>query len=386
MKISLSREWPVLNGLLLAGSMIALRFPVYASLEHFSNNQGVQPWDNAFRTWCRWDCNHYSRMSVNYTTDHVMYFPGFPWTIRGFRSLLPWIDERAATLLVSNIFSFTALFLVVTYLIKATLTTHLKKAFPNDFKIWLVVSLMAFFPASHFWSSGYAESEQMTAFLLIYILLHEKKWLWAFAVAGIATLIRIQNCWMAAALGAFLAFDFLQPLIKRKKVTERQSSPRIMGLTWRQSALSLVLLIVPFLSFMTWQWIVAGDPFRFIHLMDQGGRKFQFLDLLNLQRPRWDISYICMILSYWAGFRFVRREGLHWKLIGIMSFILALMPLGFGGFGFGYWRYMTCNFGLFILLGELLAERTWIAYPVLGWSIFRLGLEIEGWTLDQWRG
>ena len=360
----------------------ALRFPFYASLIHSANSRGIDPLHYPYPSWCIWDCAHYTEMSNHYNVDSVIYFPGFPWTIMGLRALLPSLTDRAAALFLSNAFSILALTLIAIFFLMLEFGEKWKNSFGKPSKTWLTLALIAFFPGSHFWSNGYAESEQIASLALVYILVFQKKWLWASLIAGLTALVRIQCAEITVVFGGLLVIDFMQG---RGWFGTRLEN-RLAGLKPWVSVLSCLFLSTPFLAFMAWQWVERGDPLLFLHKMQTGGRPHDLWEVVRLHFPRWDLNYVLLILSHVSAFSMIRRSGFHWKFLALTTWILALLPLAFGGFSWGYLRYMSCSLGLFISLGEFFYSRPWFAYPWLGWSVFRLGVEVDGWTKGQWRG
>jgi|GEM_PF-5647406 len=355
---------------------ILFKIPFIGFLLHFSKRQGLEPWDQGYQTWCIWDCTHYASLSDAYTVENVGFFPGFPWVIQLFRAITG-IASRPATLLAANFFTLIGLVLIAIYCAHLQAANDLKSEWKTKLSAtplpWLTMLGLAIFPASHFWSSGYAEPLFHALFCGALLAAMKKNWLITAALIGLCGIVRHQGMWLAGAFSIWMLVELAR------------SGPST-GLSRTRILIAGALSALPVIVFHGCQKAESGEFFHYITLLKSGwNRGVDPLQALQCLIPRYDFSFGCLLLSVICAGRFLRRDRLEWKLLGVSTLILALGPLPFGGFS-GYGRYMSTNIGLFIGTAEVLVAMPILTYATSVWLVFRLAIEIEGWTLGQWRG
>jgi hypothetical protein len=311
-----------------------------------------------------------------------MYFPGFPWLLQGIRALLPSINPKLVVLATSGLLSIFTLVLFFLFFLQLKFRSDWKSNFYRAPEVWLGLALLAFFPNNHFWANGYAEPLQAMCFLLTFLCIIQKKIPLAGVFVGLAGIVRNQGSWLMACFVAFIVYDQLQSHWKSRAQVKAK---RLFNIPFKEACLSVGLAILPTLGFMAWQWLERGNPFYWVELMRQGGRRVYFLDVLLTHVPQYNWSYGLLVFSYVTGFRFILRNETIWKFIGVMTIMLAVLPLPVGGF-IGYGRYMGASLGLFISAAEMLVALPWLYYPIIGWFMFQLAVEVDGWTVGLWRG
>ena len=325
---------------------------------------------------CKWDCPHYHYLAdaSNLQKDSYFaaFFPALPLILKLLHHLLPKIEMPSLSVIVSNFFSLLAIAFIV--LLGSRL--HSKEA-RNKFG-WnrsglLLAFLIAIYPHSQFWSYGYNEPLfiLMYAGSLLCLVVHNFRA--ASVCCGLAAVTRPQGIWV---LGVFLVLACDNFLLNR--VNQKISFKRIkeIDLTFFQV---LFMSLFPFFLFLIWQWKTFGHPFSFLKVQSMyWERSFDLVGGIKSQFPKFQFTRILNIFALYSSYRFIKRNGVHWKMIGITTFLMTEIPLFFGGY-LSYLRFSSFNLGIFVALVELTRNRFWWAIALMIFALTGLDAEVHRW-------
>ena len=166
------------------------------------------PHEYDFEKWCLWDCRHYATLAITYIPELSTFFPGWPLLVTGFQYVLPFLTEKAATIILSNIIAILATGMI-TWLAAMVLTdldnkenSDARKGWPlSAFAVSLVMNIN---PLGQFWSQGYSEPLFAAVLAALFILFYKKMWMYAAITASFLAIIRPQGVWIAALFGMFM--------------------------------------------------------------------------------------------------------------------------------------------------------------------------------------
>jgi Gpi18-like mannosyltransferase len=325
---------------------------------------------------CKWDCGFYhylaNRSDLTKNPQFSAFFPLFPITLDLLHNFMPKMELSALSVIVSNLFSVISIALIT------LLGSNLHSAGTRNRFGWnrfglLLAFAVAVYPNSQFSSYGYPEA----LFLLIYtgsiFCLVTNNWRGAAVFCGLAAVTRPQGIWI---LGVFLILVLQYFLLNHSKDKLRFKSVKEIHPTFFQV---LVICLLPFFLFLIWQWQNFGHPLSFLKVQStHWSRSFNLVSGLKNNLPKLDLARIFNILAIYSSFRFIRRNGAHWKMIGVTTFLMTEIPLFFGGY-FSYPRFSALNLGVFIMLVEVTQNRFWWMIALLVFAMTRLNVEIHNW-------
>lgn len=143
---------------------------------------------------------------------------------------------------------------------------------------------------------------------------------------------------------------------------------------------TVLISAIPLIIFMLWEWRHTGDPLYFVTIQKNWNRHFDLMAGLINHLPKYEMNHILLYLSLTAGFSFIKRPFLHWKLLAITTVLMAEIPLFIGGYSFSYSRFMSTNLGLWIFLTEWVVRWPWLQLPLLGWALLKMNTVIYDWV------
>jgi hypothetical protein len=174
----------------------------------------------------RWDAGHYERIFAHgYTPStwwDTAFLPLYPYTVRGLADLGNLRFDQAAVAV-----SWAALWLACWGVIRFT-----ADVFPEA-KAWRAGMLLAFFPASVFLLSGYAESLFIALAAWTFVALAERRVWIAAGLCALASATRPEGAILALAVAIWVLIEG----IKRQQHRDPHSA---LGLAFRSVSLGLL--------------------------------------------------------------------------------------------------------------------------------------------------
>jgi hypothetical protein len=361
----------------LAGTIL-FRLPFWILQVYISWRQSSPFWAGDHHTICIWDCGIYSHLATHYTPEESAFFPLFPLLIRVLNRLLPFLGPNMGALLLSNGFTLLAgvLFLHFAEHLWKDENSPASRLAGFSTKSWLALLLLSVFPDGHFWMRGYSEPIFFTFLMAILLFLHHRQWLWAGLLCGLIAVLRPQGVWVAGISGVYMLLQ-LRQVVRMKRL-------ELLG--------ALFISSLPFAAFMFWLWKNTGNPIYFLHIQTSGwGRKFDLVQGLKDQLPRWDAGHLYLYVSLAAVVGFWRkRSGLQEKqasdrtLVSSIGFLLAELPVFFGGF-YSYVRFASVNPLMFIFVAEEADGKPALIFLLTAWSIIKLAIQMIH-SMNTWVG
>lgn len=219
--------------------------------------------------WWQWDSNWYgSIVHQGYSwhkgaQSNVTFFPLFPLLWRGLLSLTAWQSAVCAQI-VSNFLALGS-FIIFYYWVLVAFNKNIA---------WRALLALAVFPTSFFLVSVYSESTFLILVALVFLLAHKEKWMWAAAVAALASAARPPGIFLCPLL-LWLWY------IQTKKSGIRK---------WSDFFSLLVLPPLGLIFFSLYLWYQVGDPFAWFRAQVEYGRS------LGVSPFRLIFSYIKYII------------------------------------------------------------------------------------------
>ncbi len=338
---ALSLRLAVLGALLLC-AMLAAKEPV----------EPATLWDKLHL----WDARHYANLvEKGYTAyeedgRHIflVFFPAYVWLTRLARFIIP--NTIAAGVTVSS----------VCFSLGCCYVHRLARALYNESVARDAVLFLSCFPFSFFYGTMMTEGLFLlaTAGAVYYAL--RRKWLLYGLFGALAALTRMTGVLVVAFAGLELLRDY-QPLKTPVLASLKRALPAILK--------RLPLVLLPFLGTLCYLWLnyhVDGDPMAFVRHQEhwhQGGMwvshvvryMSDYLGRHLTESSGWAIwaPSLALFVGGMAvlGLSTVREESspalvAFTSLYFVANFSLSwLLSAG---------RYLSCGFGLFILLAALL--------------------------------
>jgi len=283
----------------------------------------------------------YRNQSYDKTIMHYGFFPLYPFLIRILHG-----DFYLTGLVVSNL-----LFLVC--LISLYKTAQL---FGLDEKEAIsAVFYLSIFPASYFFSMPLTES------------------LFLCLTLGSVYAAKLDRWWLAGFIGA---------LSTATRVTGILLFPLLIVLYWqekriRYDALGILLVPLGLIAFMSYVWMISGDPFNVIHSQSVTGRNtnavFFLKPLINLiLHPTvfsgWGCDPLSFAIAVFVLFcvYYLAREK-QWAL-ALYCLLSVAMPLSTDSL-MSVPRYMAVVYPIYLVLAKIGYERvvTLISVALLAW-------------------
>ena len=195
--------------------------------------------------WGRWDAVHYLDIATNgYHGTDLAFFPLLPLLIGLLGSVIG--NHLIAGLVISNV----ALFFALLFLYK--LVEHeFDRAVARR-----AIFYISIFPTAIFFSAVYTESLFLMLTVASFYYMRERRWWLAGAIGFLAALTRVE--------GVLLAVPF---------AIEWWSAHRENPVAGLRNLVPLALIPLGLVTFMTYLWILNGDPLYFSHIQSHWNRE-----------------------------------------------------------------------------------------------------------------
>ncbi len=261
-------------------ALIAIAGPLFFKADRFYRGRiGELGWQEYFN---RWDVGWYARIAVegyglepSGANASAAFFPLWPLLLRLFHSL--GIDALVAGLILANVCFFFALWNGYC-LARDELSDRLASR---------VAVLMAFSPATVWFSIGLTESLYLLLTVLFVRAAQARRWNWMMATGLLAGLTR-PNGFLLALPAAALVLPHCRSLCKEQRYW--QILPPIAGIT---APVIAYFCFLAFLQYMTGNWrshYLASSTYWFhcrpTEICETGGRKAVRLHGLDLPQGR----------------------------------------------------------------------------------------------------
>jgi Gpi18-like mannosyltransferase len=322
--------------------------------------------------WNRWDTAHYldiaQRGYSNMTTGErylrIVFLPFYPLLIRLFTFVFR--NYMFSALIVSNLAYASAAF----YLYKLVLLDYSEETALRS------VVYFSIFPTAYFLHAGYTESLFLALTIASFYNGRKERW-WLSGLIGMAaSLTRITGIILTPAL--VLEYLF-------------QKGFRMKNL--RKDILWLILIPFGFLLYLIINYLVFGDPFKFLQIQKEHWAKtldFPRKGLLGAWGSIWWRSPADSVLVGWAEIIF-----------GVFGFLLTIwvsirLRVSYGVYMFitwliitstSYWlsipRYTLSMFPLFIAL-SLFGRSRGVNYLITFFSLLFFGLFLSLFIQGRW--
>lgn len=347
--------------------ILSFKYPQVAFIFHFHNREQIKPWFNDYAKVCDWDCGFYSNMTEKFELNS--FFPLFPLFLKSLKAigdflLLP-ISFRANALLGSVIFYIlagVALLFLSDVLLKGEAEKQ-ESFLGHDKESWLFLFAVAIFPPTQYWIYGYPEPLFVLLVTLSILFMSRSEWIPSALSAGLASVTRPQGIWI---LGAFL----LVILIKRRHIG-----------SLRKIVLLLIAALVPFSIYLMWNYLDTGNPIHFWEVQKKFSRGFNFGAGLECHIPRFTEDYLKLLIALFASYYFIfRQKGIEWLYLGIVTFLLAELPLYVGGY-YSYYRFSGVNIGIIVAVFIFTKRYRWLQLALITWCIIYTAVGVHQWFL-----
>jgi hypothetical protein len=242
---------------------------VLVALTLFEFGAGPDPLSALGRAWDQWDARHYLYLSTHgyaVTGDArnlIAFFPLYPALISAVAAT--GLPARTAALLISNLAGIVAAILLYEV---ARVDLREKAAFR-------AAAFFTVFPTAYFLLVGYTEALFCALAFGAVLAARRQRWLPAGMLGGLAAAARLTG--MA-----------LLPLLLIELFVARRTLRR----AW-QATVSPLLIVLGFLTYLTTNLLVLGDPFAFV----------------SVQRDHWSHS----LAAPWVGFADAIK-GISWRV------------------------------------------------------------------------
>ncbi len=332
-------------------------------------------WENTMKAFCNWDCSYYLDFGLTFPHHMNAFFPLYPALLKTIFPLLTFLSPPQVTILASNVLALCLIATLVVLGGQLWKTKSNEDVFLNKpYSAWTLGLAVAIFPHSQFHSYGYSEPLFLILFCVLLIFVKNKSFISAAFCAGLCSVARPQGLWI---MGSFLLLFFYSIASDVENLFLKTKKERIQ--TYFQIILIVGLSILPLCSYLIWNKIETNEYLYFIAQQSKWGRKFNLSEGLLSHIPKYEMNHIFLYISLYAGFRFLKREDFHWKLLGLTSILMAEIPLFIGGYSYSYSRFIASNLGFFSLIVEISRPRLWLAVALILWSVTKLDTEVYKW-------
>ncbi len=325
----------------------------------------------ALNIWGAWDTGWYMDLALNgYQRAPGLdgqanwaFFPAFPGLAVTIAHLTG-LTIFQAMLVVSNLAFLTALILI----------HRLARDEFDDRTAGLAVVLLCVAPGSHVFSAAYTEALFLAGVAGSLVLMRNRLWLAAGAMAALAALTR--------NLGIGLLLPYAWSALERLRSAPRPSAPELARMV-----LGGLFPIAAILGFMLYLKARTGDPLAFMHVQKAWHRGLSdpFTPLLNgVIHPSTvhDADLLSLAAGWLAiGLLIVLAAMRRWRLLSLALF-LTLAPLAAGVASFA--RYALVDLPLSLVAAKLLADRPRAATAVIASLAMLNGFIMVAWTLGLW--
>lgn len=325
--------------------VIAAAFVLYL----FSADNARFSISEILKSWVKWDASNYIRISDGYASYQesgkfttLVFYPLYPFFLNIVNNLIPSVE--ASGLLLSAVFYSSAC--VILY--KLVCIDYGKSVAEK------AVVLLSVFPFAFFHGAIMSESAFILTSLLTLYYIRRHNWMLAGFCGMLAALSR--------SAGVFLIIPATVEFVEEYKFFEKKLSEmiKLVFTKW----IWLLLLPIGIVIYLIINYIVAGDPFEFLHLEDdlwyqQATPFFKTLgNMWNILTSGYKISFktaailpglvsaLTMIGVLVYGVRKHRSMYTAWLLVYIMINTSISWPMSIG-------RYMASAVPAFIILAEV---------------------------------
>jgi hypothetical protein len=324
--------------------------------------------DPLLRPLFRWDAGWYLNIAQHgYSYNgsparqqNIVFLPLYPLTCR-LCHLVTGLSIPWCAVLLSNL-----AFLVALALLYMLATKELGPCVAR-----YTVILLAFFPASLFFSTMYTESFYLALSLLAYASFRQQRWLVGGLWAGLASATRVPGILLLVPL----LCESLPHLHARR--------------VWWRVLLACVLAASGLAGFMLYEWVAFGDPLANFRVQDQAwGRTFAwpFRSFAGGLRRTVVTQWSPLPFDAWLGLLFLALVGILPRFLPIsyaMYTILGIaLPLCTKTGLFGLTRYLNVLFPGFMALGIITQRSRRLFWALL--SVFTVTLIIFSMRYAQW--
>lgn len=204
--------------------------------------------------WGRWDAEHYLGVAkYGYSGTEPAFFPLYPLLIRMAGAFTG--SQLIAGLIISNVASFFGM-LYLYKLVEHEYNRHVAQ------RATFYVSI---FPTAIFFSAVYSESLFFFLTVASFYYVRERRWLMAGTFGFLAALTRSEGVLLAAPL-------FIEWAVAAKE------GGREFFRYWVDDVvkplIGMALVPLGLACYMTYLWVISGDPLRFSHVQSHWGRHF----------------------------------------------------------------------------------------------------------------
>lgn len=204
--------------------------------------------------WGRWDAEHYITIATKgYSGFEPAFFPLYPALLHLIGS--PIGNRLIAGLVISNVAGFFAL-LYLYKLVEHEFDRHVAHR---------AIFYISIFPTAVFFSAVYTESLFLFLTVASVYYLRERRWLTAGIFGYFAALTRSE--------GILLAIPFLIEWLSATKLTPGGWRQLRLGALVRP-LLGIGLIPLGLATYMSYLWVLVGDPLRFSSVQVHWGREF----------------------------------------------------------------------------------------------------------------
>jgi len=303
------------------------------SQEMLQHNSPADPLAYLF-AWWRWDNLFYVRIAAQgYESSLTVFFPLWPATIWLLGRLLALVltgetPYYLSSILLSNLFFLGSLQLLY------RLTQRLFDATIAKTAVWL----LAFFPYTLFFSTGYTESLFLLLCLATFIFLERGRkidWWLASLCAGLAATTRVTGVVIIIAILAYFAQRFW-PL------REHLQTHKLEMLNALCSMALIPLGVILYMLYLSLNW---GNPLLFLHDAIAWGR-----------HPATPLTAIFSSLGYLVTFK-VPLDSLYNNLLDLCFTIWPMYLL------IKHWRLIPLSYRILTLTLMLYSLSTTVGFP-----------------------
>jgi hypothetical protein len=312
--------------------------------------------------WGRWDAEHYIGIATaGYIGTEPAFFPLYPALIAIVGGLTG--NYLIAGLLISNVASFFAL-LYLYKLVEHEFNRHVAHR---------AIFYVSIFPTAIFFSAVYTESLFLCLSVASFYYIRERRWVLAGALGFLGSLTRVEGVLMAVPF----AIEWAYVLYETRREYFKWPLDTIL-----KPLAGLALIPAGLVTYMTYLWVLRGDPLYFSHVQAHWGRHLappwvSFGHALNMiagghaaqtvANQLLEVTFTLLMLGVLVlGFRRLRVSYIAYMLVSILvplsTSSLMSMP-----------RFALVLFPMFALFGLWGAKAT-INNVIVAFSLPLLGL------------
>jgi len=328
--------------------------------------------DSVISIWKTWDTQHYLRIAESgYTSRiiyerhlHIVFFPLFPLLTKIFSFIFH--NYLLSGLIVSNISYMTAVF----YLYKLVLLDHEKEDALRS------IIYFSIFPTAYFLHAAYTESLFIALTVASFYYARQERW----AVSGLLGMLSALTRVTGIILLPVLIIEYLyQKQFKKENI--------------RKDILWVFVIGLGFLIYLLINYIVYGDPFKFLEIQKEHWQMHLSLPTKGLFYA-WDGIFwrnpADSILVAWAQITFAVlsliliiysffRVRLSYSLYALANWLVVTST----SFWLSVPRFMLTLFPIFIVLA-LLGRRKEVNYTIIFLSLIFYGLFLLQFVRFRW--